>query len=663
MRKISLAKAIILLFLIPFCLYLFFKIHSFWTGRISDENLIKQKEEKEISRVEQFEMKGLELGREAFTLKAKKFSQLKEGVSLLQDINPFTLTTTQGKKITLSGEQGVMVESKGKQAKIIIEGDVTIQTEDGQELKTKKITYDALSKKVYADSEVTFSGPGFHGKASRMNYSIKQEVIKLAPHFDLWLDRENGNIRIQAASFEGDLDLKRGFLKGGVALRDHQNEILAKEAILIENSKKGQWREVQLLGGVLGLSHQEKAAQKSLARFEAERMNIFINEQKMIDKIIMEGSISVVLENEQNPTGSYKKLNSDRLVAIWQGGNISEITAEGNVHVEMVSQSLSGSESPETLFCHVLTIYFNQDGTIKQARAFDDIMFQSGSTRGSCEEAEYNSAKKQIIMREKKNRPPYLSIEVWSVYAQEIVIKDRDEISASGTVKTLYIEKDCQDCNIPLFRSDQSVFISSDALDISEGKEAIYSGNVRAWQGENSIEAQKVHILFKNSIFKAHGEVISRFYNLFSKNAYGETNKVDSEQDPHQRIEVQSEDLIYLSEEHKATYKGDVVLHMKESKMTCSEMDILFSEEGQAEKIKAKSDILMKSRDFQAEGDLLEYLLSERSGYLNGTSRPARAYSKSGKEMIVGASLTFKMGEDNINLLSRDEGRTWMIFK
>ncbi len=663
MKKISLAKMVILLFLIPFCIYLFFRIHSYWTGRLSHEDLDNQKEVEEIARVEQFEIKGLELDREAFTLKAKEFTQLKEGISLLQHIDPFTLYTTRGKKIVLFGEKGMMIESKGDHSKIIVEGKVNIQTEEGQKLETAKITYDVLSKEVYADSEVAFSGEGFHGTASHMHYFLEKEEIKLAPHFNLWLEGKNGTIHVQSAAFEGSLDFKKGFLKGGVSIRDQQKEIFAQEARIFWDNETEQWREIQLLNNVHGLSHQKGENRYSLVKFNADRMNILLNNQQTIDAINMEGSILILMENKEDSDGNYRKLNCDRLASIWKEGKILEIEAEGSVKAEIMEKSSKAPQFPETLSCHSLSISFDQNGAIKKAQSFGSIRFQSGTTKGNSEVAGYNSEKKQITLKEKQNQRPYLTSDVWSVHAQEIIIKNRNEISASGSVKTLYKEKNCKNCEIPMFQSNKSVFISSDQLDISEGEKAIYYGNVRAWQEENSIEAQKVHIWLKDNIFEAHGDVISRFSRLSSMNHDQKTEKIEEDQDPQQRIEVQSDDLFYSSEKRKATYKGHIVSHLKESKMSCSEMDVIFSEQGRAEEIRAESDILIESSDFQAEGDLLEYSLSEHFGYLRGTLGPARVYSKSGDEMAVASSLTFHMQEDNINLLSKDRGRTWMTFK
>ncbi len=663
MRKISLAKTIILLFLIPFCIYLLYKIHSSWTSRDFQEHRESQQEKAEIARVEQFEMKGLEMDGEAFTLKANKFSQLEKGAFLLEQIDPFTLFTSEGQKIILSGDRGVMVEGKEEHKKIVIEGNVAIRTEDGQELKTEKLTYETTSKEAHSDSEVTFSGPGFHGKASRMHYFLDTETVELAPHFELWLQRKAGEIHIQAAYFEGSLNLKRGLLKDGVAIHDKEQEILAQEAKLIADPKTGQWEKIQLSGSVRGKSFQGEGDQKTLVRFLAQRLDIFFDDEENPDKIIMEEDVSVSVEDKNESSGSYKEIKCEQLISYWNEGAVAQIEAEGSVRVEMRHSDIHESASQETLSCHALFISFDQNGAVSQALAIQDVEFQSGTTRGTCQEAEYVPEKKQIIMREKENQPPYLNVDAWSVYAKEIIVKGRDEISALKAVKTLYQEKKCKQCQIPLFQSDKSIFISSDKLDIIKGEEAVYSGHVRAWQEENSIEAQNIHIFFKDNIFKAQGDVISRFSRPLSQDSNEGKESADSSQERYQRIEVQSDHLIYSGDQRKATYKDHVSLHMKESKMSCSEMDVLFSEKGQAEEIKARSGIEIESKDFEGEGDLLEYFLSERAGKLSGTIIPARVYSKSGKEIAVSASLTFHMAEDTISLLSRDEGRTWMIFK
>jgi lipopolysaccharide export system protein LptA len=194
---------------------------------------------------------------------------------------------------------------------------------------------------------------------------------------------------------------------------------------------------------------------------------------------------------------------------------------------------------------------------------------------------------------------------------------------ASGEVKSSYMNKSGRKDTLPLFESDKILFIASDRLSVRQKNDVLYSGNVRAWQEENSISARELAIDLGKKRVEARGDVISRFQNVASLKS-SDTEENPEKQSSLQKAEVHSDSLIYSSEENRALYSGHVVVKMEDREISCGELQIQLSREGKAKKMLAQNDVILKTSGYSSTGDKLEYDMSERHAVMHGNAEPAK---------------------------------------
>ncbi|MEW5807468.1 MAG: LPS export ABC transporter periplasmic protein LptC [Acidobacteriota bacterium] len=665
MKKLTILKISIVLFLVPFTSYIVYKVISYRKTPLPI-NHPGNAAEKEVTRLERFEMKGLRDDRESFNLNAEKFFQLEKGLLRLEGINSLVIHSKDGKKIATSADRGIMLEPEGKERRIAVEGHVRLATEDGTEIETESLFFEEKEEKVRADKEVRIRRENIHAISSSMTYDLNREEAILSPNFHLEIPSKKNKIIAQAYSFRGDLALGEGLLEGGVRISDPMTTVTATEARIHSERDAKQMKSIVLFGNVLGEMGFERGGRRSFGSLQADSMEIFFHDS-IVKRIICKDRVSLQLRDtstfptEQEPMtikADFTEIKKDE-----QG--TTHLEFKGSVMAEVKrheDERAKGSSVVEDLSCGLLRVTIGGDDTVERGHAEEKVLYRRGDLRAEAEEVDYVKNDSRVVMMESRGRLPRMIMEDWSVQASEIEIVNDSTLKASGKVKSRYEGVRGTEERLYLFDDEKAVFIASNTLFLQKDEVVHHSGNAMAWQEDNSINADDIFIHLKERKFEARGKVISRFGKLTAL-ADEKESKDSAPKKLSRPAIVQSDSLIYLQDQKKAAYQGNVTLKCTGRELSCQEMDIYFDESGNVERIIAILKVQLKGDGFRATGGKIDYAVASRLATISGNAEPARIYNHQEKEIAVSASLTFDMAEDKISLLSKEGGRTWITLK
>lgn len=651
MKKLTLLKTAIILFLIPFVVYIAYQILSHRKASLP-ASFTSGTEGKEVSRLERFEMKGLEADRESFSLNADKFMQLEKGLFKLEGIRSLILKTKDRGKIEVSADRGTMLEPDGKERRILAEGHVRLATEEGTVVETEKMSFEEKEQRIRADSKVLIRRGNILAGASAMIYDLNEKEVFLSPDFHLEIDSGDGKILAQSHSFRGKMGLGDGLMEGGVTISDPVSRVTAAEAHILSEAGGKQIRSIALSGDVRGKRMLEREDRRMESSFQAERMEVFFEENRA-RRIILEGKVSFQFHDAHEPLAPPRMMTADRLDI--------EIDARKDTRLEFTGH-VSAKTDKEDLSCDRLQATLSAKSVLETAHAEGDVLYQTEELRSQSDEADYAKKESRIIMRERDGAVPRMTLDDWTIQAGRIEIESESRLKAFENIKSTYRGgKNSRDA-MPLFDDAKTVFITSDLLFIEREREIHYSGNVRAWQEENSISADEIILPLKEESFQAQGKVVSRFKDLTSLTEEKEDTGLPDNRTSRSAV-IQSDSLLYTPDDRRAVYRGNVVLLSAEREIKCQEMQLLFDAKEKVERILASSRVEMKGEEFNATGETLDYLTESQQAVMRGKAEPARVYDRQGREAVVGASLTFHMTDNKISLLSKDGGRSWITLK
>ncbi len=661
MNRFSVAKIAIIVFLVPFCIYLFFLIFSHTKKHLPDDALKGNGDAIAVAQIDRFEMKGLEKEHESFSLNAEKFTQVDEGIFKLDTIHSLVLHTRNKEKISISASRGSMLEEHDGGRTIVAEGSVLLSLEDGTEIRSEKISFDQKNMIVRSDGEVTIEKDGRKAASSSMTYDLEKREVVLSPLFRLVIPRANGDVIVQSQTFIGDLNLREGKMIGGVAIKDDSTEIRAAEALIVSDERGERIETGTFEGGVSGsfVVKGKETGNDTFGTMHSLRMEVtFSGESSMrvvlIDEVTLEIQDSTDLPSER-ATISCERLEMER-------SNDGSLRCDMKENAELYRvQKGEEQDIEEYLSCHSLSIGISNGKTIDQADALGKVRYRTGELRAESEEVSFNALNRGILLHERGSMKPVMIMNDWTLSAKQIEIKNDAELVASEQVKSAYRGTSIGKDSIPLFDKDKTLFIASDFLSVKDRNDFQYKGNVRAWQEDNSISAEELRIDSAKQTVHAHNGVVSRFMSI---SRLADANDTQNRQERVGRnAEMESDDFWYVAQENKALYRGNAILKMERREIKSDEMEILFSEDEKAEEIKAKNNVSLMSPEFRATGHEMTYTLDDEHTVINGNAEPVRIYDDRGSEVIIAPSLTFHMSDDKMGLNSPDGGRTWIILE
>ena len=214
------------------------------------------------------------------------------------------------------------------------------------------------------------------------------------------------------------------------------------------------------------------------------------------------------------------------------------------------------------------------------------------------------------------------------------VLKARENVAAQLSQKQGGISAS-QTAIFP--KGDGPVFVNADNLVMRQNERiAVFSGNVRAWQGNNVLFANTVQVEGQGETLNARENVRALLYNVRA----GEQRKTP--------IEARSNVLIARRAERKVDLEGNVKIDDEPRTVAADRATIFLDASRRVERVEASSNVVLtdKVAAQKAVGTHLIYRLAEKRLFLDGS--PATVTDPRGT--LSGKQVVFDIARNKVNV-------------
>jgi lipopolysaccharide transport protein LptA len=641
MHRIRILKIALPLALVAFVVVLLYALRSPVKAVQEGAKLedFKSSQGKEITAVE---MHGK---RTMFELMADKVEQLDDQISI-QGLNEFKFHREFEEPLVIAAELGRVIGSPGER-RIFFEKDVVLyDPEDGLEVRISELEYIQAEGLARSKQQLLISGETFHGRASGLQYGVDGPASEL---YDLHLEDDTGTtldarkailldhlddvelvdrvrlttesdhfharyMRIQRSD-EGKLKhlWAAGSIDGSLVISGGFPLQLNSEGLELQCTTEGDPLEIELTGGIR-LSKQGRTLTSTSVRAWREtpmstRWNVEANEH-----VVLEG----VFEDK------LARLRADRFEAL--------------VEESPVFMLLEGEASGHVSF----------DGTATRAEA-DRVTFNA-------------TVEQQISLFGTAKRKARLARSQSRISAEEIHTDPSGQrLDALRGVETTLLPSSSGpsgQTQAGIFKNDEAVhFVSNKLSGRDTGTELTFSGDVRGWQGERSLSADKMTLNKTQRRLEATTKVTTRLPRSTQREGVSTSDY----------IQILADKLDYSEIENLAIFEGSVRMLLEEGWLEADRIEVAISRlAGDIERIEALGQVKLEFREPQDQGvpevmsgsaDRLTYLPQAASILLYGEDQPASIRRMGeGGATTTGRVLRYQLDLGTLEVDSGDTG-------
>lgn len=384
--------------------------------------------------------------------------------------------------------------------------------------------------------------------------------------------------------------------------------------------------------GTVRLAVEDSSASRILTADEVD--GFYQTGGRFLSAAKARGSVVMVVEPlRQTPNAERQTLRTSRasLTFYPESNRAREMVADGGLRIEV--SSLSDSDRPQkvTESERGTAIFHPATGAIETALQEGSFKYEEGLRRATAHRAKYTASDVKVELREGK-------VAVWD----ERVRTQADEIDllaaeafARGRVRSTYYNPSSTGGATPFRTTKSPVFITAkEAHLLQKIGQAVYTGEVRAWQEENYISSDRMELYREGSRMVAKGNVSSAFW---QKKAASERDRV---------VYATSREMEYSDAERVVIYTGNVKMRQVEERLDAEQVRIYLDKAtNDVSRIEAIEHVVVRQPGRSAEGDRAEYNASTDTTIITGNN--ARAVSER-EGSVTGRRLTLVGGSDKI---------------
>jgi len=311
-----------------------------------------------------------------------------------------------------------------------------------------------------------------------------------------------------------------------------------------------------------------------------------------------------------------KKLNAPQFDCdFFEAGNLARsCKATGGSKATLDPVQPAQNRGTRTLTSQNMTTVFIKDTQdIERVDAQGDGKFNENDRNGIAANVSYVAADETVRLR--GGEPT-----VWDSRGRTKAIElDADlanDISyARGKTTTTYYSQEQTNGATPFSKTKSPVYIASERGEFHhESGQAIYTGNARAWQGDNYVRGDKLTLYVNDKRMEASGHVQTAIYN--AKKSV-ENNKTVVP------VFAAADSMFYSDPDRTIHYEGNVDIKQGTDRLTSGIADVyLLKETNEMEKTIAQRNVVLAQPSRKGTGDWVEYTSANELAVLKGN--PAR---------------------------------------
>jgi lipopolysaccharide export system protein LptA len=566
-----------------------------------------------------------------------------EGRVTLEKIDELTYFRDDGRPLVIRALSG-NIEGESGQRRLQFDRQVVLHDPvEGLTLHLPNLEVDEAEGVARCTEEVRLEGP-VEGSASRLVYGLQDQPTEL---YELVLRHDGATMSSRIAFLHDGLDDVE--LVFGVRLVRGE-ERLDTNRLRLRRGPDDELRSVAASGGVRGV--WRPAAEGTPMELEASTVDIEWDAAGEPEYFELNGDALLRQEERSLAARTLRARRQRRSGAGWR------LSAYGSVILERRFANL-----PAQLRAESVDAELDPNLALIAAEAEGRVRFDAPATRGEADRVVFAAAPvSEIRLYGSGKRKARLGRLRTRIAAEEIVTDAAGtRLVARRRVEATLLSGEpdlAQAAEMGgLFRAGEAVHFVSDRLEGEDGgSRLLFSSNVRGWQGDRSLAAERIAVDQATKSLSAREAVSIRLPRERQGSGVNESDY----------IQISGEELDFSGAENRAEVRGGVRIRVDEGWMESRRMEILLSPGDNAiEEIRCLEEVRLEFREptddempelVTGEGDRVVYRLADDSVTLFGDDAPAAVRRAGGGGTTTGRALIYRLGAGTLEVDTGAQG-------
>lgn len=516
---------------------------------------------------------------------------------------------------------------------------VRLASSDGLAVQTEEMTFDG--NRLTGEIPLTFQVQNWTGRSGGMDLNLELETMRLQGGVEaVTHGGGSGEPPLRVTSRTAEFFQKTN----EVTFREDVTLTRGRDVLSTETTTGRFDREREVMEGLEGCCNVRLrlAADSPLvpgelgqgaSQIDAERFNSELGPEGEIRGIVALGKPARAVFHgppERNLTATSIRIGL-------AGERVSDIRASGEVR--LVEQISTGARR---LDAESLTVMVDPASrAFTSAVAEQAVRYRDPRNSATAHRANYDARRELLLLTTVDQEIPKLTGEGHTLRAASIELSQRDRIlRGQGSVSAqLAARAGVSASDTALFPAEQGpVSVNSDSVLIRHNdKVAVFTGNVRAWQGNNVLFASTLQVEANGESIIARENVRAVLYNV-----RGEART--------KPIVARSSVLMARKNDRRVDLEGQVSIEDDPRTLSAEQATIFLDAERRVERLEASNNLTVteKSTGRRATGTRAIYRLTEKTLYLDGT--PAVVTEPRG--VVKGRQIVFDLAKNKVNVIS-----------
>jgi LPS export ABC transporter protein LptC len=573
-------------------------------------------------------------GEVAFKIQATRTVGFTSGWYTLEGVR-LSIFRKDGSHYEIAADQA-QVNSETKEAEA--KGNVRVVSSNGMELATDALRFDG--QRLANQQPVRFRMGGWSGSAGSLDLELEQEILRLRQSVEArYTPQQEGEIPTEFKAAEATVLRAAGEIHfaGGVDVHRPAEHLRADRVMAraIQGGKQrltaleGNGSVVATLAGGSAVASQSGRTTISGDRFFCE----FDGEGELAAVQVQGGPATARLLGppQRLVTAPNFRLTLDQKKP-------RELRAEPRVVF------VESAEQRRTLTADFAIVHFDpSSGDPSTVHVNRNVNFSEPALQARSDRASYDLAQRKVVMSSNPGSAPTLQSPTETLRATTIEIWTDEGVKASGNVYAQLHPRSQGTrpaADSVLFSGNEPIYVNSnDAIFRRSNMSGVFTGNVRAWQGENTLFSQQLQIADAGGSLTASGGVrTSVVQDASSGGREGAT------------LITRSNELVAIKDARRIDLNGKVTIDDQIRSLSSDKATLFFDEQQRIDRLVANESLTFTESQTgrQGSGDKVTYRLLDRTILLEGS--PATVRDPKGS--IRGRQISFDLARNRMSVIS-----------
>lgn len=580
---------------------------------------------------EQFEGVQTIGGRTVLRIKAQRTVGFESGWYTLEDVE-LTVYRAGGQTYEVTSAQAqVHAESKELEA---TEG-VRLRSADGLEISTESLRFDG--SELIGREPLDFRMRTWQGRAGALQLNVREETVRLTGGVDAATPANEDMPATALRADRADFNRATGevLLEGSVQVKRALDSFQSDRATVRVDLATDRIRSINGEGNARVL--MPRGAEGSDSGAVTVRADRFAGEFDPQGQLAAVQALGAPARADLTGPPA-RTITAPSFRMHMPGGQLTEIQGTGGVRVveqvpggnlrQIDAQTASAILNPAT-----------REVTTVQAQG--GVRIRDAQVAGEGDRAVWDLALQRIILTSAPPRLPTLTT------PEQVLRASRLDISLSGSTLTaegqVYASMRSAGADNAVFQSSGPVFVNAESGVFSRSNNtALFQGNVRAWQGSDTLLANELRITHETGVVTAAGNVRTQLTQRTNAGGAGPG-----------MIRTSSRTLVARRNDNRIELEGDVTVNEQGRVVQSDEAVVLVDGNGTLRRVEASGNLTLAeaATGRKGAGSRAVYEPGKNTIILDG--EPARISDARGE--VRGRQILFDLGKNRVEVLSGSE--------